>query len=104
MIGKVCRRGSDVRRLLYYLFTEGLAGENGLESEHRDAHLIAGWDDPARLEPPRGADGQRELGRLAELLNAPLALTNLPADATPVYHLAISAAKDAATGRCGTGG
>lgn len=41
MIGKVCRRGSDVRRLLYYLFTEGLAGEKGLESEHRDAHLIA---------------------------------------------------------------
>jgi len=98
VIGKVCRRGSDVRRLLYYLFTEGLAGEKGLESAHRDAHLIAGWDDPARLEPPRREDGRRELGRLAELLNAPLALADLPSDATPVYHLAISAAKDPATG------
>jgi len=98
VIGKVCRRGSDVRRLLYYLFTEGLAGQKGLESAHRDAHLVAGWDDPARLEPPRREDGRRELGRLAELLNAPLALADLPADATPVYHLAFSAAKDPATG------
>jgi len=98
VIGKVCQRGSDVRRLLYYLFTEGLAGEKGLESEHRDVHLVAGWDDPARLEPPRREDGRRELGRLAELLNAPLALADLPANATPVYHLAISAAKDPVTG------
>ena len=27
MIGKVCQRGSDVRRLLGYLFREGRAGE-----------------------------------------------------------------------------
>lgn len=39
MIEKVCRRGKDVRRLLYYLFTEGLAGERGLDSDHTDAHL-----------------------------------------------------------------
>ncbi len=37
-------------------------------------------------------------GRLAGLLNAPLALVELAKDATPVYHLAISAAKDPDTG------
>ena len=60
--------------------------------------LIAGWDDPRRLEPPRQADGSRDLRRLAGLLNAPLALVELAKDATPVYHLAISAAKDPDTG------
>lgn len=98
MIGKVCRRGADVRRLLYYLFTEGLAGQHGLDSDHTDAHLIAGWDDPRLLEPPLQQDGSRDLRRLAGLLNAPLALAELGKDATPVYHLAISAAKDPDTG------
>ena len=98
MIGKVCRRGADVRRLLFYLFTEGLAGHHGLESDHTDAPPIVGWDDPHRLEPPRQADGSRDLRRLAGLLNAPLALVELAKDATPVYHLAISAAKDPETG------
>ena len=41
MIGKVCRRGSDVRRLLGYLFREGLAVEHGLGAPHIDAHPIA---------------------------------------------------------------
>ena len=49
MIGKVCRRGGDTRRLLGYLFTEGLAGERGLDSEHRDARVIAGYQDRAGL-------------------------------------------------------
>jgi len=44
MIGKVCQRGSDVRRLLRYLFREGRAGEHGLSSPHTDAHLIAAWN------------------------------------------------------------
>ena len=38
MIGKVCQRGSDVRRLLGYLFREGLAGEHGLSAPHTGAH------------------------------------------------------------------
>ena len=46
MIGKVCRRGTDTRRLLGYLFTEGLAGERGLESAHVDARVIAGYQGP----------------------------------------------------------
>jgi hypothetical protein len=99
VIGKVCRRGKDVRRLLYYLFTEGLAGEHGLDSDHTDARLVGGWDDPTVLEPPLNADGRRDLRRFAGLLNAPLALAGLGADATPVYHLAISAAKDPDTGQ-----
>ena len=46
MIGKVCRRGTDTRRLLGYLFTEGLAGERGLDSAHVDARVIAGYQPP----------------------------------------------------------
>jgi len=105
MIGKVCRRGHDAARLLHYLFTEGPAGQRGLDSEHTDAHLLAGWDDPALLQPSRTADGRPDVHRLAALLNAPLraAGTTRPPRAPravpgarptkgPVYHLAISAA------------
>jgi hypothetical protein len=88
-----------IRRLPYYLFTEGLACEHGLDSDHTDGHLVGGWDDPTLLEPPLNADGRRDLRRLAGLLNAPLALAGLDGDATPVYHLAISAAKDPDTGQ-----
>lgn len=72
MIGKVCQRGSDVRRLLGYLFREGLTGEHGLSAPHTDAHLIAGWDGVDGLEPARLAGGGRDLGALAAALNAPL--------------------------------
>jgi len=41
VIGKVCQRGSDVRRLLGYLFREGAAGEYGQSAPHTDAHLTA---------------------------------------------------------------
>jgi len=78
VIGKVCPRGSDVRRLLGYLLRDGRGGEHGLASEHTDAHLIAGWDDPTRLEPARLPDGRPDLRRLAGLLNAPLAVAGAP--------------------------
>jgi hypothetical protein len=97
VIGKVCQRGSDVRRLLGYLFREGLAGEHGLSARHADAHLIAAWDGLDGLEPPRKAGGGRELGKLAAALNAPLLAAGLSKQewqqARPVYHLAISAAE-----------
>jgi len=100
LIGKVCQRGSDVRRLLGYLFREGLAGEHGLSAPHADAHLIAAWDGPDGLdglEPSRQAGGGRELGTLAAALNAPLLAAGLGREqwqqARPVYHLAISAAE-----------
>ena len=97
MIGKVCARGSDVRRLLGYLFREGLAGEHGLSAPHEDAHLIAAWDGLDGLEPPRLVSGGRDLGTLAAALNAPLLAAGLGREqwrqARPVYHLAISAAE-----------
>jgi hypothetical protein len=104
VIGKVCQRGSDVRRLLGYLFQEGLAGEHGLSAPHADAHLIAAWDGAdgsdgglEGLEPPRLAGGGRDLGTLAGALNAPLLAAGLGrqewGQARPVYHLAISAAE-----------
>jgi hypothetical protein len=98
VIGKVCTRGSDVKRLLGYLFREGLAGERGLSAPHTAPRLIAAWDGPEGLEPPTTETGGRELGRLAEALNAPLLAAGLHRDqwkqARPVYHLAIAAAKD----------
>jgi hypothetical protein len=45
----------DVRGLLYYLFTEGLAGEKGLESDHLDARIVACWDGHPRT-CSRGSD------------------------------------------------
>jgi hypothetical protein len=100
VIGKVCQRGSDVRRLLGYLFREGLAGEHGLSAPHADAHLIAAWDGPdgpEGLEPPRQDGGGRDLGTLAAALNAPLLAAGLDRQewqqARPVYHLAISTAE-----------
>ena len=46
MIGKVIR-GANVRRLLYYLYGPGKA------NEHTDPRLVAGFRDPAELEPER---------------------------------------------------
>ena len=46
VIGKVLR-GRNARRLLYYLYGPGLA------NEHADPHLVAGFSDPAELEPER---------------------------------------------------
>jgi hypothetical protein len=98
MIGKVCRRGSDVRQLLGYLFREGLAGQHGLTAPHTAPRLIAAWDGASGLEPPRTAGGGRDLTGLAAALNAPLLAAGLRRqdwrDARPVYHLAIAAADD----------
>ena len=92
MIGKVCRRGTDTRRLLGYLFTEGLAGERGLDSAHVDARVIAGYQPPDGLEPQRKADGREDVRRLAALLDAPVRAGWVGKDAKATYHLAISAA------------
>jgi hypothetical protein len=98
MIGKVCKRGSDVRRLLGYLFREGLAGEHGLTAPHIEPRLIAAWDGTDGLDPPRATGGGRDLRLLAAALNAPLLAAGLQREdwkaARPVYHLAIAAADE----------
>ena len=57
-------------RLLYYLYGPGKA------NEHTDPHLVAGFGDPAELEPERLRGGYRDFRRLAGLLNQPLAAVN----------------------------
>ena len=105
MIGQVLPRGRSVRGLLYYLFTEGLAGEKGLEAAHADPRVIAGWDpaeDLQRLQPPV-CGGRRDFKVLASRLNEPVLALGLDAAQLrrykPVYHLTIAAAKDRSTGR-----
>jgi hypothetical protein len=66
VIGKVLR-GRNVARLLYYLYGPGQA------NEHTDPHLVAGFGDPAELEPERRPGGIRDFRRLAGLLEQPLA-------------------------------
>src|SRR5260370_31130508 len=85
VIGKVLR-GRNARRLLYYLYGPGKA------NEHTDPHLVAGFSDPAELEPEHRSDGTRDFGRLAGLLEQPLAALAGPGYAQPVWHCAVRAA------------
>lgn len=85
MIGKVLR-GTDARRLLYYLYGPGKA------NEHTDPHLVAGFSDPAELEPERRPDGSRDFRRLAGLLAQPLAALAGAGYAKPVWHCAVRVA------------
>src|SRR5450755_3910215 len=85
VIGKVLR-GNNARRLLYYLYGPGRA------NEHTDPHLVAGFGDPAELEPGRRPDGSRDFRRLAGLLAQPLAALAGPGYDRPVWHCAIRAA------------
>src|SRR5215472_17622792 len=87
VIGKVVR-GTNVRRLLYYLFGPGKA------NEHTDPHLVAGFADPAELEPERRPDGSRDIRRLAGLLEQPLAALNGCGYRKPVWHCAVRAAPE----------
>ena len=87
MIGKVLR-GRNVRRLLYYLYSPGQA------NEHADPHLVAGFGDPAELEPERCLGGARSFRRLAGLLEQPLAALAGPGYDKPVWHCAVRAAPE----------
>jgi hypothetical protein len=87
VIGKVTR-GSDARRLLYYLYGPGKA------NEHIDPHLVAGFGDPAELEPERQRGGYRDLRRLAGLLGQPLAALNGSSYRQPVWHCSLRAAPE----------
>jgi hypothetical protein len=103
VIGQILPRGSALRGLLYYLFTEGLVGEKGLESDHLNPRVVACWDGhPQDLEPPVGPTGSRDFTELAGRLEEPVAALGYSRQELrrikPVYHLAISAAKDRDTG------
>ena len=103
MIGQILPRGSGVRGLLYYLFTEGLAGDKGLESDHTDARIVACWDGHSQnLQPPVGPTGNRDFTELAGRLEEPVAALGYSREELrtikPVYHLAVAAAKDPETG------
>jgi hypothetical protein len=87
MIGKVLR-GTDARRLLYYLYGPGKA------NEHTDPHLVAGFADPAELEPERSPSGAPDLRRLAGLLAQPLAALAGPGYDKPVWHCSVRAAPE----------
>ena len=87
VIGKVTR-GTDARRLLYYLYGPGKA------NEHTDPHLVAGFGDPAELEPERRPGGSPDLRRLAGLLAQPMAALNGDNYAKPVWHCSIRAAPE----------
>src|SRR6516162_5247548 len=87
VIGKVIR-GRNAARLLYYLYGPGKA------NEHTDPHLVAGFGDPAELEPERRPDGTRDFRRLAGLLEQPLAALDGPGYAQPVWHCAVRAAPE----------
>ena len=85
MIGKVLR-GTNARRLLYYLYGPGKA------NEHTDPHLVAGFGDPAELEPERRPSGAPDLRRLAGLLAQPPTALAGPGYGKPVWHCSVRAA------------
>ena len=84
VIGKVLR-GQRPGGLLYYLFGPGR------REEHADQHIIAGWRDPAELEPPLRPDYRRDFRRLTGLLNQPHAALGPRGLRQPVWHCAVRA-------------
>jgi hypothetical protein len=85
VIGRVYR-GSRTGGLLRYLYGPGRY------DDHSDQHLVASWDgDPAWLEPPVGRRGRYRIGRLADLLEAPLGLLERDPGRF-VWHCALRAA------------
>jgi hypothetical protein len=87
MIGKVVR-GANVGRLLYYLYGPGKA------NEHTDPHLVAGFSDPADLEPPIRANGTRDFRRLTGLLTQPMTALAGSGYPQPVWHCSVRAAPE----------
>ena len=85
MIGKVLR-GQRPAGLIRYLYGPGR------REEHRDPHLIAGWRDPAELEPALRPGGRRDFRRLAGLLTQPHAALGPRGLDRPVWHCVIRAA------------
>jgi MobA/VirD2-like, nuclease domain len=86
VIGKVTR-GRDVGGLLRYLFGRGR------RNEHTRPHLVAGWDEPAALEPA-WSNGRADTKPLATLLEQPLRAANGRLDDRPVWQCSVRAAPE----------
>jgi hypothetical protein len=86
VIGKISARGSRVAGLLYYLYGPGRS------EAHTYPHLVAGWRDPAELEPALGQDRRRDFRRLAGLLQQPHAALGPYGFERPVWHCSIRTA------------
>ncbi|MFD0900125.1 relaxase/mobilization nuclease domain-containing protein [Actinomadura sediminis] len=87
MIGKVLR-GKRVQGLIRYLYGPGRNGE------HHDPHIVAGFRDPAVLEPAANAAGVRDFRKLDGLLSQPMALLGDRNYRKPVWHLSLRAAPE----------
>ena len=85
MIGKVLRGGRP-NGLIRYLYGPGK------REEHADPHIVAGWRDPAELEPLLRPDGHRDFRRLNGLLNQPHAALGPNGLDQPVWHCVVRAA------------
>ena len=85
MIGKVLR-GERPAGLVYYLYGPGR------HEEHTDPHIVAGWRDPADLEPPLRPGGRRDFRRLNGLLQQTVAALGDRAPSRPVWHCVVRAA------------
>jgi hypothetical protein len=66
----------------------------GRANEHADPHLVAGFSDPAELEPERLRGGSPDLRRLAGLLAQPLAVLGSRGGDKPVWHCSMRAAPE----------
>src|SRR5262249_33168177 len=75
-----------VAGLLYYLYGPGR------DEAHIDPHLVAGWRDPAELEPVLRQDGRRDFRSLAGLLQQPHAALGQRGFERPVWHCSIRTA------------
>jgi hypothetical protein len=85
LIPKIHRRGTNVGRLLYYLFGPGKC------EEHVNPHLVAAWNTAPpldQLQPPRDAAGRYDLRRLTDLLEQPVRAGIRP-PAKTVWHCSI---------------
>jgi hypothetical protein len=88
VIGKICPRGDDLAGLIRYLYGPG-RGE-----EHTDPHIVAGYRDPAGLEPGLRPDGRHDFRRLVHRLRLPHDRQGSYASATPVWHCPVRAAPE----------
>jgi hypothetical protein len=88
VIGKVCPRGQDMAGLIRYLYGPGR------REEHTDPHIIAGYRNPADLEPPLRASGTRDFRRLAGLLRLPHDALGKWGYTKPMWHCSMRAAPE----------